>query len=103
MSRYGELEALMNCGHSFDSALEKMGYVDGASSTEPEREGELTDKQRVDWLQESMGKCGYSESTYAGEGFFAHALAMSDKYSAGKTMREAIDAAINDEQPPSND
>ena len=59
---------------------------------------EITDKQRLDWLESAKGHCGHSHLTYMGEAYFAHAETQGDKYCAGKTLREAIDAAIKEEQ-----
>lgn len=51
------------------------------------------DTARLDWLERSRGRCGYSETTYIGEAFFAHEHTQGDKYFAAPTLREAIDAA----------
>ncbi len=59
---------------------------------------EITDKDRLDWLEKANAQCGHSNVTYIGEGYFAHAETQGDKYCAGKTIREAIDAAINEGQ-----
>ena len=51
------------------------------------------DKARLDWLEATRGRAGYSSNTYIGEGFFAHEHAQGDKYFAATTLRAAIDAA----------
>ena len=48
------------------------------------------DRERLDWIEKSGGRCGQLNE---GE-YFAHMAAQGDKYETGKTLREAIDAAI---------
>lgn len=81
------------CESALAAFIDKL--LESSASTDAEDLG-ITDKQRLDWLQESMGKCGFSDTTYLGSAFYAHAHAMADKYSAGTTIREAIDKASND-------
>lgn len=52
-----------------------------------------SDTERLDWLESAKGRCGYSETTYIGEGYFAHAHTQGDKYDAAETLRAAIDTA----------
>ena len=49
------------------------------------------DKERLDWIEESGGRCGQ----LAEGGYFAHMAAQGDKYDSGATLREAIDAAMD--------
>lgn len=52
------------------------------------------DSRLLDWLEVNKGRCGYSEQTYIGEGYFAHEYTQGDKYEAAPTLRDAIRAAM---------
>lgn len=76
----------------FRKAANEYGKVQGERISRLEQENAKLrkDAKRLDWIEQSGGRCGQYE-----EGFFAHPLAQGDKYESGKTLREAIDNAIS--------
>lgn len=54
------------------------------------------DSERLEWLEDVRGTCGYSPKPYGNHSFYAYPECMGDKYDAGDTLRQAIDNAMKE-------